>query len=796
CNNASTTEATFTIVDMTPPSIDTEAGDLVVECDGSGNISDLNGWLDSHGGASSSDICSNVTWTNNFMAMSDDCGATGTVTVIFTATDACNNASTTEATFTIVDMTPPSIDTEASDLVVECDGAGNTAELTSWLDSHGGTGVASDICSSVTWSHDFITLPFACASTGSVTVVFTATDACNNASTTEATFTIADTTPPAIICPDAIEVCADQDIVSGAIVSWTEPTPTDVCGSVIFVSTHDPGDVFDVGITTVSYTATDQCDHMSTCSFEIEVYELTELYISESELPIYCQENAKILTANIVSGTGVTDYSWSTGESGADMDAIHVQTSGTYLVTVTDINGCIRETSYDVIVTYGDLLSAYTIIGEDDVHLHGNNVVLNGGVGVIDDKGKAQVHDESFVTGPTTFVKSDKIEIDKDSGVDTEILEPVDVILPEFLFNPFDSDNDVTVDKNTSIVLTEQIYGKIDIKEGATVEFTQSDLFIEDLKTKEDVTIIFPSCAFVRIEKNLDFYKNVTVNPDGHQVQFYVDSNVEVKEGAVVNASIDARGHNMNVKGKEDTPTYMNGQYIGKKIDGDKYVTWDWATTCDPGCMPSDPPPNITCECKGGMIELVIDYAGGAGANLTVNDGTITDNGDGTYTVSNGREKLEKNFEIDDGTDLGEIHTSCSQDILGQTFAGVYTVVAHTDKYGNISTVEGCPDGVDFGPGSIEISMRNAGENTDFRVYPNPSGLGLIYVGIHGESTNDVKLILTDILGEAMIVHNQVVYKGNNVFELDVSHLNSGTYIVKLISDNHEMTTSIILMHN
>ena len=51
-----------------------------------------------------------MTWSNDFVALSDDCGATGTATVIFTATDDCGNASTTTATFTIEDTTNPSID--------------------------------------------------------------------------------------------------------------------------------------------------------------------------------------------------------------------------------------------------------------------------------------------------------------------------------------------------------------------------------------------------------------------------------------------------------------------------------------------------------------------------------------------------------------------------------------------------------------------------------------------------------------------------------------------------------------
>ncbi|MBI4324629.1 MAG: DUF5011 domain-containing protein [Chloroflexi bacterium] len=197
CGNASTTTATFTIVDTTPPSIGTAAAAQTVECDGAGNTAQLNAWLASQGGASASDINGSVTWSHNFTALSDDCGNTGSATVIFTATDECGNASTTTATFTIVDTTAPSITTPASNLTVECDGSGNIAQLNSWLISHGGAS-ASDICAGVTWSHNFTTLTDNGGNTGSAIVTFTATDACGNASTTTATFSIVDTTAPVV----------------------------------------------------------------------------------------------------------------------------------------------------------------------------------------------------------------------------------------------------------------------------------------------------------------------------------------------------------------------------------------------------------------------------------------------------------------------------------------------------------------------------------------------------------------------------------------------------------------------
>lgn len=198
CGNQTDTTLTFTIEDTTPPTLLTTAQDSTVECDGAGNQDAFDAWLASHGGATAEDVCGNYTWSNNFIALSDDCGATGSASVTFSATDECGNTSTTTATFTIEDTTDPAIASEAIDLTVECDGAGNAADLNGWLSSNGGAGAASDACGSISWSNDFAALSDDCGATGSATVTFTVTDECGLTSSTTATFTIEDTTDPSI----------------------------------------------------------------------------------------------------------------------------------------------------------------------------------------------------------------------------------------------------------------------------------------------------------------------------------------------------------------------------------------------------------------------------------------------------------------------------------------------------------------------------------------------------------------------------------------------------------------------
>ena len=88
--------------DNIPPTI-TDAVDQTVECDGNGNSGQLQAWLNSNGGASGTDACGAVTWTNNHNGLNLTCGDAGSTDVIFTATDNCGNVSTTEATFTVGD---------------------------------------------------------------------------------------------------------------------------------------------------------------------------------------------------------------------------------------------------------------------------------------------------------------------------------------------------------------------------------------------------------------------------------------------------------------------------------------------------------------------------------------------------------------------------------------------------------------------------------------------------------------------------------------------------------------------
>lgn len=274
-----TTNATLTIVDTSPPTIDLAATDMVVESNAQGNIPELNAWLNSHGGAQATDVCGLVFWTNNFSTLSDECGLTGSAEVIFTVTDQCGNSATTLATFTIEDHTSPTVLAPAQSNSINCEVGNQDNEIQQWLSNHGGA-QATDIGSEVIWSHNYTGLSDGCGSTGSAPVIFTAADECGNSTTTTATFTIEDITPPTINLPsqDATLECSSsnhQNIIQLWLDSRGGAQASDACGEVIWSNNYS-GLSDGCGVTgsaTVIFIATDQCGNNSTAAATMTIHD-------------------------------------------------------------------------------------------------------------------------------------------------------------------------------------------------------------------------------------------------------------------------------------------------------------------------------------------------------------------------------------------------------------------------------------------------------------------------------------------------------------------------------------------
>ncbi|MEC9475411.1 MAG: HYR domain-containing protein [Planctomycetota bacterium] len=187
----------------------------------------------------------------------------GSTVVTYTATDAAGNSTSSSFTITVEDLEAPVLaDIPADATLSAAEGSCDTIHL--W-----DLPAAADNCPGVTLSADHAS--GASFSFGTTTVTFTATDASGNTSTDSFSVTVIDTEEPVISQMPMGVVIGNDAGMCGAQHMWADPMVTDNCSGVTLSSDHTPGEIFDVGTTTVTYTATDSSGNSSSLSFTVTV---------------------------------------------------------------------------------------------------------------------------------------------------------------------------------------------------------------------------------------------------------------------------------------------------------------------------------------------------------------------------------------------------------------------------------------------------------------------------------------------------------------------------------------------
>ena len=101
-------------------------------------------------------------------------------------------------------------------------------------------------------------------------------------------------------------------------------------------------------------------------SYDTVIVNVVQAYITQSGPTTFCAGDSVILDA----GAGHLTYSWSNGQN---TQVIIVKTSGNYIVTTTDVNGCISKDTMLVIVQPAVIANA----GNDTLICIGNSAILN-----------------------------------------------------------------------------------------------------------------------------------------------------------------------------------------------------------------------------------------------------------------------------------------------------------------------------------------------------------------------------------------------------------------------------------
>ncbi|XP_070567325.1 scavenger receptor cysteine-rich domain superfamily protein-like [Ptychodera flava] len=109
---------------------------------------------------------------------------------------------------------------------------------------------------------------------GETVVSFEVTDSLEQTESCSFTVTVVDDEAPSLECPDDIRV-ANEPGLPTAVVVYPQPNATDnLMQPVTATSEHSSGDTFNIGITVINYTATDDSGNLGWCTFDIEVFDV------------------------------------------------------------------------------------------------------------------------------------------------------------------------------------------------------------------------------------------------------------------------------------------------------------------------------------------------------------------------------------------------------------------------------------------------------------------------------------------------------------------------------------------
>ncbi|NVO03219.1 MAG: gliding motility-associated C-terminal domain-containing protein [Bacteroidetes bacterium] len=255
------------------------------------------------------------------------CG--GTITYSYKYMNCAGLSSDWNYTYTINDNIAPSF-TKPSDKTIY---AGLNCSYDANVSVTGDVSNEADNCSSnlqATYS-DFVS-----SGTGQVvntiTRTWSLTDNCNNSAANQIQIiTVLDTTPPVVLSPQSRVVCS-------ANINLTNPIASDNCG--IESITNDAPTNFPFGISTiVTWTVTDIHGNISTVSESILVSNLIITANASAQLTCHNASDGTI-SVSTIGGTGFYSYSLNGGPIQSSNVFLGLS-DGSYLITVSDTNGCV-----------------------------------------------------------------------------------------------------------------------------------------------------------------------------------------------------------------------------------------------------------------------------------------------------------------------------------------------------------------------------------------------------------------------------------------------------------------------
>ena len=192
---------------------------------------------------------------------------------------------------------------------------------------------SSDNCSSLTFTYEYE--PVVSCGTATYDVDIRGTDEAGNFTIGTTTLTVRDITPPTVNCPSDLTVANCEEVVY-------EVSATDNCGeqvTLMLTEGLESQGQFEVGTTLVNYTATDQDNNVTTCSFTVT--RAADIPLTAIATPVSCfggSDGMIVLDDNGITYTEVN-------ANGAALDQL---AAGEYTVTAIDEDGCTATTTITI----------------------------------------------------------------------------------------------------------------------------------------------------------------------------------------------------------------------------------------------------------------------------------------------------------------------------------------------------------------------------------------------------------------------------------------------------------------
>jgi len=281
--NTNTSTAAFIVSDTTAPTITQCATNLQASADGTGNAA----VPDFTTGVATSDNCTGVVAVTQSPLLGALVGL-GAHTITIAAVDTAGNTNTCTATFTVNDTSAPDIITcaanQSAQVGTNCQAV--VPDFTAGVTATDNSGVAPTITQSP--------LAGSLIGVGTNAITLTATDGSSNSVQCTANLIVTDTIAPTITCPAAVNLVAPPGTNSVSGVNLGTPVTADNCG--VASVTNDAPPLFFVGVTTVTWTVTDNSGNPATCEQTVTIQAINHAPVAIADIYTNSQNSALLVS--------------------------------------------------------------------------------------------------------------------------------------------------------------------------------------------------------------------------------------------------------------------------------------------------------------------------------------------------------------------------------------------------------------------------------------------------------------------------------------------------------------------